>query len=379
MRKLVIGMAMASTALTAPAMAREGQWYIQGDAGVMIVEDADFDINGVANNAKVDFDTGYDVGGLVGYDFGSFRLEAETSYRRAGIDGATAGSQGLAVDRVGGVTRRVTGSFPGEGRVNVLSFMLNGLLDFGKDDGMQAFAGGGVGIARVSLDGTLDRQNPAGTGFINDSDTGFAWQAIAGVRAPISKSWDIGLKYRFFNAPNVNLVDPIGRAIDTDLTSHSLLGTITYNFGGKEAAPPPPPPPPPAPPPPPPPAPPAPPAPPPCNTGPYIVFFDFDKSDITAEAATILNSAVTAYANCGSANVMLAGHTDRAGSARYNMGLAARRNASVRSYLSGRGVPDGRISSEAFGESMPRVPTADGVREAQNRRVEITYGPGSGM
>jgi OmpA-OmpF porin, OOP family len=377
MRKLVIGMAMASTALTAPAMAREGQWYIQGDAGVMIVEDAGFDINGFADNAKVDFDTGYDFGGLVGYDFGSFRLEAETSYRRAGIDRATAGSQGLALNRGStGAINTFQDSRPAAGRVNVLSFMLNGLLDFGSDDGMQAFAGGGVGVARVDLDG---RVNANGPGFVGDSDTGFAWQAIAGVRAPLSNSWDIGLKYRFFNAPSINLVDPIGRAIDTDLTSHSLLGTISYNFGGKEAPQPLPPVPPIPTPPPPPPAPPAPPAPPPCNTGPYIVFFDFDKSDITADAAAILNGAVTAYANCGAANVMLAGHTDRAGSARYNMGLASRRNASVRSYLTGRGIPDGRISSEAFGESMPRVPTADGVREAQNRRVEITYGPGSGM
>ena len=76
---------------------------------------------------------------------------------------------------------------------------------------------------------------------------------------------------------------------------------------------------------------------------------------------------------------MLAGHTDRSGSVAYNTGLAERRNASVRSYLSGRGIPGARISSEAFGESMPRVPTADGVRELQNRRVEVTYGPGSGM
>jgi outer membrane protein OmpA-like peptidoglycan-associated protein len=76
---------------------------------------------------------------------------------------------------------------------------------------------------------------------------------------------------------------------------------------------------------------------------------------------------------------MLAGHTDTSGSAIYNMGLAERRNASVRSYMTGRGIPDGRITSEAYGETMPRVPTADGVREAQNRRVEVTYGPGSGM
>ena len=100
---------------------------------------------------------------------------------------------------------------------------------------------------------------------------------------------------------------------------------------------------------------------------------------ITADAASILDNAVTAYANCGTAAVMLAGHTDRAGSVSYNEALAARRNDSVNGYLTGRGIPASRISSEAFGETQPRVPTADGVRELQNRRVEVTYGPGSGM
>jgi len=109
------------------------------------------------------------------------------------------------------------------------------------------------------------------------------------------------------------------------------------------------------------------------------VFFDWDSAEITADAATILDNAVTAYANCGTANVMLAGHTDRSGPASYNMKLAARRNDSVREYLVNHGIPAERITSEAFGETQPRVPTADGVRELQNRRVEVTYGPGSGM
>ena len=73
-----------------------------------------------------------------------------------------------------------------------------------------------------------------------------------------------------------------------------------------------------------------------------------------------------------------AGHADRSGSVTYNVGLSERRNEEVQGYLTARGIPGGRISSEAFGESMPRVDTADGVRELQNRRVEITYGPGSG-
>jgi outer membrane protein OmpA-like peptidoglycan-associated protein len=108
------------------------------------------------------------------------------------------------------------------------------------------------------------------------------------------------------------------------------------------------------------------------------VFFDWDQSDITPEAASVLDNAVTAYGDCGSAQVMLAGHADKSGSASYNVGLSQRRNAAVRAYLESRGIGSGVISSEAFGESRPRVETADGVREPQNRRVEVMYGPGSG-
>ena len=92
----------------------------------------------------------------------------------------------------------------------------------------------------------------------------------------------------------------------------------------------------------------------------------------------VLDSAVSAYGSCDNVPIMLAGHADRSGSARYNVGLSERRNTSARGYLTGHGIPDGNITSQAFGESQPRVPTADGVRELQNRRVEITYGPGSG-
>lgn len=109
------------------------------------------------------------------------------------------------------------------------------------------------------------------------------------------------------------------------------------------------------------------------------MFFEWDKSDVTPDAATILDNAVSAYADCGNAQVMLAGHADKSGTPKYNVGLSERRNASVRAYLTAKGIPDGVIASEAFGESRPRVETADGVRELQNRRVEITYGPGSGQ
>jgi outer membrane protein OmpA-like peptidoglycan-associated protein len=109
-----------------------------------------------------------------------------------------------------------------------------------------------------------------------------------------------------------------------------------------------------------------------------MVFFDWDKSDITPQAAAILDNAAAQYAQTGQAQVMLAGHADRSGSDQYNVGLSQRRADAVRGYLAGHGVPDGVITTQAFGEGRPLVETADGVREPQNRRVEITYGPGSG-
>lgn len=120
-----------------------------------------------------------------------------------------------------------------------------------------------------------------------------------------------------------------------------------------------------------------PPAPPPapqgvCNKGPYTVFFDWDKSDVTSEAATILDSAIASYAYCGDAQIQLDGYADRSGSQQYNLGISTRRNAAVRAYLTSHGLSDSMISGQAFGEENPRVPTADGVRELQNRRVEIT-------
>jgi outer membrane protein OmpA-like peptidoglycan-associated protein len=122
---------------------------------------------------------------------------------------------------------------------------------------------------------------------------------------------------------------------------------------------------------------PAPPPPPPsCVAGPFMVFFDWDKDDITEQAASILDNAASAYQHCGQPKVLISGHTDRSGPDEYNVRLSQRRTANVRSYLAGRAVPDQFMSAEAFGESRPLVDTADGLKEPQNRRVEITFGPG---
>jgi opacity protein-like surface antigen len=378
MRKLAVILALATTALSTPALARDDSWYVGVEGGAMLVENIDFDIGTTKSAASAHHEAGWDVDATIGYDFGAFRAEAEVGYRQANLTSYSS-SLTTPVTRLNGTTGGIAApgiyNYAG-GQSSALSFMVNGLIDFGDDDGLQGFVGGGVGVARVDAQYGLNTL----ANFLDDSDSVFAWQVLAGLRAPLTHNVDVTLKYRFFNADNVRLVDISGRNFDGRFRSHSIMGGITFNFGGPAPEPVVVPTPEPTP------TPVWTPTPTPepvkptvvCTPGPYIVFFDWDKSDITPEAAGILDNAISNYQNCGNASVMLAGHADRSGAASYNVGLSQRRADAVKAYMSSRGIPGGVISTEAFGESQPRVATADGVRELQNRRVEVTYGPGSG-
>jgi len=103
----------------------------------------------------------------------------------------------------------------------------------------------------------------------------------------------------------------------------------------------------------------------------FLVFFDFDRSNITADAARVIDEAASVAKAGNVARVQLTGHTDRSGSDQYNMALSLRRGEAVKQALIARGIPANSISIIGRGESQPLVPTADGVREPQNRRVEI--------
>jgi outer membrane protein OmpA-like peptidoglycan-associated protein len=108
----------------------------------------------------------------------------------------------------------------------------------------------------------------------------------------------------------------------------------------------------------------------------YLVFFDFNKSDLTPQAVQIVNQAA---ANAGPAKVTqltVTGHTDTVGSDAYNMRLSRRRAESVAAQLEKDGIPSSEIQIVAKGKRDLLVPTADGVREPQNRRVQIVYDGG---
>jgi outer membrane protein OmpA-like peptidoglycan-associated protein len=102
-----------------------------------------------------------------------------------------------------------------------------------------------------------------------------------------------------------------------------------------------------------------------------LVFFDWSKADLTDRARQIIGEAAAARSSTGVTRIEVNGFTDRSGPASYNMGLSQRRANAVAAELVRRGVPRNEIVTRGFGEENNLVPTADGVREPQNRRVEI--------
>lgn len=107
--------------------------------------------------------------------------------------------------------------------------------------------------------------------------------------------------------------------------------------------------------------------------GPFMIFFDWGKPDLRSDDAATLDQVTAAYRARPAAHLRIAGHTDRSGSAAYNRGAGLRRAAMVRDELERRGVPRNAMSIASFGEDRPLVPTEDGVREVQNRRVVIGF------
>ena len=103
----------------------------------------------------------------------------------------------------------------------------------------------------------------------------------------------------------------------------------------------------------------------------FWIYLDFNRYNIRADAAGILDAAVNAIKQLGSPRVLLTGHTDTVGSTPYNQRLSELRAAAAKSYMIQHGVPAASITTVGKGKTDLRVPTPDQVREQENRNVHI--------
>jgi peptidoglycan-associated lipoprotein len=105
-----------------------------------------------------------------------------------------------------------------------------------------------------------------------------------------------------------------------------------------------------------------------------VIYFDFDRSDIRPEYASLISTHGKFLAGAGTVRIRLEGHTDERGSREYNIALAERRAQAVRRALMLQGAADAQLTTVSYGEERPSVPGSDESAYEKNRRVELVYG-----
>jgi len=282
----------------------------------------------LAANAQSTNLPGFYVGVEGGLNWLNLRTFAGASEKLGFVGGAVIGYDfvGPRVELEGAYRYNKVSGF----KMHQITPMVNVLYDFMTDSVFSPHLGIGAGANFWKIKGT------------GISTTDFAMQGIAGVAVKISDGFYGSLDYKFMNT----------FAKGKDFFNHTAMLTLGYKFGAPVAAAPPPPP---------------------VGATPaqYIVFFDFDRATLTAQALTTIKQAAAAAKSGNRTRIGVTGHADRAGSDAYNMALSLRRANAVKDALVREGIPATGIVVVGRGESQPLVPTADGVREPQNRRVEI--------
>jgi OOP family OmpA-OmpF porin len=339
-------LALALAILTIPASQAFADqppgWY----AGIGV--GANFAQNSKAGSQTIQYDPGLNALGHGGYVFDSgFMIDGEVYHSRSNVTA-------------------ISGSTFHNGDLDNTDLFANLIYDIHTGTMFSPYIGLGAGVAFVGADniGPL-----TGGKYINDSTEEFAYQGIAGVAAQLDRNWTLSIDYRYVaTADNPKLAITTGGTASTNNASHNAIVGLTYHFGRPVA---------PVPmqattPPTPKPTPVAKPAVAPVPQS-YMVFFDFNKADLTPEARRILASAASDYKRGGYVRIVVTGHTDTVGSDAYNMKLSDRRAAAVKAELERLGVEGSMVSDNGVGKSGLLVPTDDQVREAQNRRAEIVF------
>jgi len=311
--------------------------------------------NGTTDGFRTSTEWGYAGVLSVGYGFGNgLRLELEGNFRQNDMsDGryvaGTTGNSNEDYTRNGGTVRSY-------------GVMVNALYDFNLG-AVAPYVGAGAGYVWHEYDSArLSGSSFGGQDVIDGNEGSFAYQAIVGVALPIASVPGLALtaEYRFMGTlgheiTSTYVVDGAVQdrgTYDVDNFNHSIMFGVRYNFGRTAA-----------------PAPVAAAAPAPART--FLVFFDWNRADLTARARQIIGEAAQARTRQPVTRIEVNGHTDTSGSAGYNQGLSERRAAAVAAELVRLGVPRGEIVTRGFGQSQLLVATPNNVREPQNRRVEI--------
>lgn len=346
---LAAGACLALTMAMLGADARAQVIYFGGEAGWSNLEDQRdrFNVAG-APSVKTRYDSGFAAGARVGYEWGPWRLEEEYAYRSNDLDRFSIGGFNIA---------GAHGSRQSHAIMTNVLYDIN-LAGFGWNLGMPITPHIGAGVGAVNL---IDHVSVPGVGrILHDDDWQFGYQAIAGLRYNVTPAVAFDLDYRYLATTDATFKVPAAPSIKykSGYETHTLMASLVYRFGPPPA---------------PVVAPPAPPAPPPVSRRVFLVFFDWDRDTITPDGMRIVQQAAEAFRSGAPVQIQVTGYTDASGSVGYNQRLSERRANNVANAMVRFGVPRNQMAVSGRGKNNQRVPTADGVREPQNRRVEIVF------
>ncbi len=323
--------------------------YVSLGVGTTIQNPLNLDDRTTGASGKALFRSSYSGDAAVGYGFGDgFRVELNGNWYR---------NTAHKVDADGGAQTNVTGG------LNTFGPMVNVLYDINVGLPVFPYLGAGVGYQWQQLNSHIVND---GVG-IGGSRGSFAYNIIGGLSYPLAfvPGLSVTAEYKFTqlvqsrNYPTVG--DDGGSLHVGQSSSHTFLIGLRYQL----FQPPAPPAPAPAP------APVVAPAPAPAKT--YLVFFDWDKYNLTPRATQIIAQAASDSKTQNVTTLEVNGYTDTSGTPNYNMGLSVKRAKAVAAQLVADGVPASEIEIHGYGETHLLVPTGPGVREPQNRRVEIIF------
>jgi OmpA-OmpF porin, OOP family len=351
---------VAAFALCGQAQAGEMKgWYVSLEGGANWVNDLKYQATGTStfphtHIASVNFDTGWAILASVGYGINDrWRVELEGGYRY---------NKGKNLFTISPTSSSSSSTFttPVNDKLREFSLMANVMYDYPLTSKMSLTLGAGVGADHAKYE---TRRPPSVLVFGEDESWNFAYQGIVGLNYDIGSRSQLFLRYRYLGIPDPEFrfaTTPDGHTccfnVDDIEKQTATIGFRFFFAGPPTVAPPPETPPPEVPPP---------------TAKQFIIFFGFDKCNITAEADRVLSDAASTAKSSGSASVRIVGHTDSSGSAAYNQRLSNCRATATKNNIASKGVPAEAISSVGRGESELLVQTGDGVKEPQNRRATV--------
>jgi len=279
MKKLLL----ATAALIALPLAAHAQsqptpgFYIGAEGGLNWMFNTTINVPGFGGAANVYPTMGWAAGGMIGYDFVGPRVELEGVYRN---NYATLSAAPLGVPFTAGA------------HIEQTAIMANILYDFRFGSPIVPYIGAGAGVSFV---------NAAALGG-STSSTQFAYQGIIGVGYEIDPMWRINIDGRYHGTTSPTINNPLIGGVTYNNNNISLMASVQLKFGAPAAPPPPPPA-----------AAVAPPS--------FMVFFDWDRSNLSAQALNTIKRAAAAFKSKGNARITATGHTDTSGPEAYNMAL----------------------------------------------------------